>query len=319
MTVPLDPDARFVGIDQAYARHAHQAPAERRWLLVQTIVSALPRRTLIGSLPIRPGARVLDLGCGFGAASLEIAALSGCTVVGLDTDLPVLTLARAIADEVGSASGVGGLGGGGAGGGWGGAGGAGGGGLGGGGGGGGSAVSFAVGDAYRLPFPDRSFDMVFARFVFQHLRQAEQAASEVTRVLVPGGLACIVDVDDGLSISEPPPSLAFERLAKALQASQTSYGGDRRIGRRLPAILDRAGLVPNPVLVLPQAAYHRPEPGDPERLLMLERLGAARPGIVGGGHMTAEEFEADLAAFAAEAPGPTCEIEAHLAVLATRP
>ncbi|MDE3205544.1 MAG: methyltransferase domain-containing protein [Acidobacteriota bacterium] len=295
MTVPLDPDARFVGIDQAYARHAHQAPPERRWLLVQTIVSALPRRTLIGSLPIRPGARVLDLGCGFGAASLEIAALSGCSVVGLDTDLPVLTVARAIADEVDPGGGAGG------------------------GGAGGSAVSFAVGDAYRLPFPDRSFDMVFSRFVFQHLSQAEQAASEVTRVLVPGGLACIVDVDDGLSISEPPPSLAFERLAKALQASQTSYGGDRRIGRRLPAILDRAGLVPNPVLVLPQAAYHRPEPGDPERLLMLERLGAARPGIVGGGHMTAEEFEADLAAFAAEAPGPTCEIEAHLAVLATRP
>ena len=294
MTVPLDPDARFVGVDQAYARYAHQAPPERRWLLVQTIVSALPRRALIGSLPIRPGARVLDLGCGFGAASLEIAALSGCSVVGLDTDLPVLTVARAIADEVGSDGG-------------------------GGGGGAGAAVSFAVGDAYRLPFPDRSFDMVFSRFVFQHLSQAERAASEVTRVLVRGGLACIVDVDDGLSISEPPPSLAFERLAKALQASQTSYGGDRRIGRRLPAILDRAGLVPNPVLVLPQAAYHRPEPGDPERLLMLERLGAARPGIVGGGHMTAEEFEADLAAFAAEAPGPTCEIEAHLAVLATRP
>lgn len=289
MTFPSDVDARFSLIDQAYGRLAAAAPPGRRWLLVQTLVSGGPRRALLRSLALRPGMAVLDMGCGFGASTLEIAALGAGRVVGLDTDQPVLAVARRAGSEVAAGGGLGP-----------------------------AAASFTAGDAYRLPFADRTFDVVFSRFVFQHLADPHLAAAEIGRILVPGGLACIVDVDDGLSISEPPPSPAFERLALALRASQTAAGGDRRIGRRLPHLLDQAGLTPNPVFVLPQAAYHRPEPGDPERTLMLERLGAARDAIVGGGHMTAAQFDADLAVFSQEAPGPTCEIEAHLAVLARR-
>ncbi len=290
MNDPAAVEARFGAIDQAYSRLAATAPPERRWLLIQTLASVGPRRTLLRSLPIRAGLRILDMGCGFGASTLEVAALAATRVVGIDTDRPVLAVARTALGDAGRAGGVDP----------------------------GASVGFAAGDAYRLPFPDHSFDLVFSRFVFQHLADPARAATEVARVLVAGGMACIVDVDDGLSISEPAPSAAFERLAAALRASQTAAGGDRRIGRRLAGLLDQAGLSPNPVLVLPQAAYHRPEPGDAERALMLERLGAARAGIVGGGHMTASAFDADLAAFAREEPGPTCEIEAHLAVLATR-
>ena len=182
----------------------------------------------------------------------------------------------------------------------------------------GSSVRFEAGSAYDLPLPDGSMDVVFCRFVFQHLDDPASAAAEIFRVLRPGGLACVVDVDDGLSVSEPPPSAAFTRLAAALRAAQGGYGGDRHIGRRLAGLLDFHGLTPGAVLVLPQAAYHRPGPGDPARQLLLERLLAARPGIVGGGHMPPGEFDADLAEVASEDLGPTCEIEAHVAVVATR-
>ena len=278
-------------VDGAYRALLQEAPDDRRWLLVQTLATGASRRPLLASLPIAAGARVLDVGCGFGAASLELAALRPVSVLGLDVDADVLAVA---ADAAARVVGAGGLA-------------------------GGSSVGFAVADAYRLPVPTGSVDAVVSRFVFQHLADPAAAAAELRRVLRPGGLACIVDVDDGLSISEPAPSPAYTRLATALRASQSSYGGNRHIGRRLPALLDRAGLAPGPVIVLPQAAYHRPEPGGPERALLLERLRVAREGIVGGGHMTAGDYEADLAALAAEDAGPAFEVEAQLAVIATRP
>ena len=235
---------------------------------------------------------MLDVGCGFGASSLELAALRPSQVVGLDMDRPVLGVAAEVAATgrvPGPAMAAG------------------------------STVGFAAGDAYRLPFPDRSFNGVSPGSCSSTWPTRPGRPPRFFRVLRPGGLACVVDVDDGLSISEPPPSEAFERLAGALRAGQVAAGGDRRIGRRLAGILDGQGLQPGPVLVLPQAAYHRPKPGDPERGLMLERLRTARESIVGGGHMTAGQFDADLAALVAEEPGPTCEIEAHLAVVASRP
>src|SRR5450432_2392120 len=40
----------------------------------------------------------------------------------------------------------------------------------------------------RLPFPDASFDVVFARAVLHHTRNLEQACCELYRVLRPGGI-----------------------------------------------------------------------------------------------------------------------------------
>ena len=277
-------------IDDALAAALPSAADGLKWLLVQTIASAAQRRALIGSLRVSPQQRVLDLGCGFGAATLELASLGDIQVVGLDTDPSALGSARLIGRAVTDRGGVPV----------------------------GRAV-FSSGDAYAMPFPNGCFDIVFSRFVFQHLDDPEQAAGEVARVLAPGGTACIVDVDDGLSISEPAPSPAFERLASGLRSLQSAKGGDRHIGRRLAGLLDRQGLAPGPIIVMPQAAYHRPDPSGPERLIMLERLRSRRAEIVGGGYLGAEDFDGALDEFAREDRGPTCEIEAHLAVFATKP
>lgn len=277
-------------LDSVYTGMLASAPSDRRWLLAQTLVTAQSRRALQQSLSIAPGSRILDIGCGYGASCLELAAQRPVSVVGVDTDTSLLEEASSALLDV-AARGILNP---------------------------GSTVSFETGDAYELPFEDGSFDVALARFVFQHLDEPGTAASEMFRVLRPGGLACVVDVDDGLSISEPPPSPAYTRLADALRAAQAGYGGDRQIGRRLSALLDFHGLSPTAVLVLPQAAYHQPAPHDPARRLLVERLRVAKDLIVEGGHMTADQFESDLGELIAEQPGPTCEIEGHIAVVATR-
>jgi SAM-dependent methyltransferase len=48
-------------------------------------------------------------------------------------------------------------------------------------------LTFVVGDALRLPFPDASFDVVTMNFGILHVSQPERALAEVHRVLVPGG------------------------------------------------------------------------------------------------------------------------------------
>lgn len=51
-------------------------------------------------------------------------------------------------------------------------------------------VSTIVGDAERLPLPDRSFDLVYGHAVLHHLPDLEQAFGEFHRVLRAGGSVC---------------------------------------------------------------------------------------------------------------------------------
>lgn len=39
----------------------------------------------------------------------------------------------------------------------------------------------------RLPYPDATFDLIVARYVFEHVREPEAVAAELLRVLKPGG------------------------------------------------------------------------------------------------------------------------------------
>nr|WP_298898234.1 class I SAM-dependent methyltransferase [uncultured Altererythrobacter sp.] len=50
-----------------------------------------------------------------------------------------------------------------------------------------SDASFVSYDGQNLPFKDSSFDLVYSRQVFEHVRHPDQVAAEVQRVLKPGG------------------------------------------------------------------------------------------------------------------------------------
>lgn len=59
----------------------------------------------------------------------------------------------------------------------------------------GVAVDARTGDAYALPFPDASFDVVHAHQVLQHLTDPVRALVEMRRVLRPDGLLAVRDSD----------------------------------------------------------------------------------------------------------------------------
>jgi len=73
-------------------------------------------------------------------------------------------------------------------------------------------ISFAVGDAAKLPADDNSFDAVVMGFVLLHLPDPAAALKEAFRVLKPGGKL-------SFSVWEPPPkNRGFEILNDAIAA-----------------------------------------------------------------------------------------------------
>jgi ubiquinone/menaquinone biosynthesis C-methylase UbiE len=132
--------------------------------LYDTIVKLLgfdqARRSLIDQAAIRPGHRILDIGCGTGTLVTLIKRLyPDVDVIGLDPDPKALARARRKAEAAAV------------------------------------SIQFDQGFSDELPYPDASFDRVFSSFMLHHLQSGEKenALSEVRRVLKPGGSLHLLD------------------------------------------------------------------------------------------------------------------------------
>ncbi|MGH9507921.1 MAG: class I SAM-dependent methyltransferase, partial [Terriglobales bacterium] len=62
-------------------------------------------------------------------------------------------------------------------------------------------------DLRRLPFPNASYDFVFASHVLEHIAEDEVAVAEIRRVLKPAGIAVLpVPVVSPRTIEYPAPN-----------------------------------------------------------------------------------------------------------------
>lgn len=154
---------------------------------------------------VKPGMRVLDVGCGPGAVSAALAQAVGPEgqVTGVDMQLAQLEGARHHVAELGLEN-----------------------------------VTFQVADAMNLPFDDGCFDLVYAKFLVMHLPDPWQGVAEMHRVLAPGGTMFLYEVDAGGSVFWPegtPTHQAWELTMKVL----TDGGSDIHAGRKLYGYMRR--------------------------------------------------------------------------------
>lgn len=156
---------------------------------------------------LRPGQRVLDAGCGPGTITADLAArVAPGEVVGLDRSAVVLEEARATADARGATN-----------------------------------ATFVVGDLYRLPYPDASFDVVHAHQVLQHLSGPASALRELVRVARPGGVVGVRDSDYG-AMAWHPANPGLDRWRELYRTVARSLGAEPDAGRHLLSWALAAGL-----------------------------------------------------------------------------
>lgn len=104
-------------------------------------------------------------------------------------------------------------------------------------------VDFRQGNAYELTLEKEewgSFDLIFIRFVLEHLSTPSQALMQARQALKSGGGIIVID-DDHANFRINPPTPAFEILWDLYCSVYQDLGTDPFIGRNLVSLLHQAG------------------------------------------------------------------------------
>lgn len=154
---------------------------------------------------LRDGMRLLDVGCGVGTITIDLASrLPNGSVVGID--LPSDLVANLEREH------------------------------------GGPNLHFATGDVYALAFPDDSFDVVYAHQVLQHLGDPIAALREMRRVLRPDGLLAVRDSDYS-AFEWTPADPVLDEWLRVYHLVTERNGAEADAGRYLHEWVREAGFV----------------------------------------------------------------------------
>ncbi|MDX3398292.1 MULTISPECIES: methyltransferase domain-containing protein [Streptomyces] len=159
---------------------------------------------LLGSL--RPHMRILDIGCGPGTITADLAErVPDGHVTGVDRSPEIVERARATAAARGLEN-----------------------------------TGFAVADVHALDYPDDTFCVVHAHQVLQHVGDPVRALREMRRVARPGGFIAVRDSDYG-AMTWYPASSGMDDWLDLYHRVARANGGEPDAGRRLKAWALEAG------------------------------------------------------------------------------
>lgn len=155
---------------------------------------------------LRPGQALLDVGCGPGTITADLAERVGPgPVTAIDAAAGILDEARALAAERGI-----------------------------------TTIVFEQTDALHLPYPDDSFDVVHAHQVLQHVPDPVGVLRELRRVCRPDGVVAARDGDYG-GFLWTPTDLVLDRWQALYRAVARANGGEPDAGRNLATWARQAG------------------------------------------------------------------------------
>ena len=152
---------------------------------------------------LTPGLRLLDVGCGPGTITADLAdRVAPGVVTALEVSPEALELARSAVAQ--------------------------------------PNVEFVVGDVHALQFADATFDVVHAHQVLQHVADPVAALAEMRRVTKPGGIVAARD-SDYRAFAWYPTTPALDDWLDLYQHVARGNGGEPDAGRRLLSWAHAAG------------------------------------------------------------------------------
>jgi ubiquinone/menaquinone biosynthesis C-methylase UbiE len=240
------------GTSSHYAISGGVSGRERLRVLARTMQ---PTTTaLFDRLQIAPGLSCLDVGCGGGDVTLELARRvgPGGKVLGTDIDETKLEIARAEADAQGVRH-----------------------------------AEYRNLDVRQQP-PDASYDIVYARFLLSHLPDPAGAAATFHQHLRPGGVVIVEDIDfRGCFVC--PDIEAYWRYHALYREVVRRRGGNAEIGPLLPGYLREAGFADVDMHVVQPAGMQRHV-----KLMITLTMENIADAVFADGLATRDEFDATL-------------------------
>jgi SAM-dependent methyltransferase len=217
-------------------------------------LNRMTNAAFIEFLRVAPGSRVLEVGSGLGILAAQVA------VAAMGVDVVGVELSAAqIAAATPSAR-----------------------------------VTFNQGDAHSLDFPDASFDLVYARYLLEHVADPERVLREMRRATKPGGRVAVCENDVTL-LRFDPPCQAFDHAWEVFVRFQARLGGDALIGRRLYRLFRVAGFEDVELSLQPEVHWF----GSPGYVAwvhnIIGNLESARNGMLGAGVISELDLNSSLA------------------------
>ena len=196
--------------DSSHYMHGTSAQEQERLARLNLSLNDLSLR----ELDLSGGERVLDFGCGLGQLTRLMARAAGGRgrVVGFDSSEAQLARARELAEADGERD----------------------------------LVDLRLGNVLSPPLdPDEvgSFDLAHARFILEHVTDPSAVVSQMVRAVRPGGRIVIQD-DDHRALRLWPEAPGLSALWESYILVAARNQNDPYVGRRLPALLHKAGARP---------------------------------------------------------------------------
>jgi SAM-dependent methyltransferase len=251
-----------------------RAEAEEARLRRQIANLAPDSEAQFDMIGIKPGERVVDLGCGPGGVLHLLAKRVGRTgsVLGIDRSRHFVELARRFAVEEGLPQ-----------------------------------IEVREGDAYDTGLPRASFDGAHMRLVLVNVPEPDRIVREAVSLVRPGGWVASFEADY-LPHSCDPPLPAWTRLVDAYSAYAAAQGIDLFLGRRTHRLFRDAGVTDIRV----DAVVHLYPPGHERRPILRDFIINVRDKLLNGGFITRAEIERDIRALEDHLSNPEVLVTSHI-------